>query len=147
MKDFIGLLVFSGIVLTGTAHAAGDIEVGRELSTQCSTCHGAYGLSNSEQFPNIAGQKESYLITQLEKFQAGERDDLTMQAIAGPLSAQNIQDLAAYFASNSSVASFSSATGILTIPYVDVANDTYYVEMLLTSPADLAFSVSTLENR
>ena len=147
MKNFIGWLAFTCIALTHTAQAEGDIDAGRELSTQCSACHGTYGLSSSEQFPNIAGQKESYLRTQLEKFQSGQRDDLTMQAIVGPLSDQNIQDLAAYFASNSSVATFFSATSTLLIPYVNVANDMYQVEMLLTSPENLSFSVTNIENR
>ena len=147
MKKLIGLLVFTSAALVNTAQAEGDIDVGRALSTQCSGCHGTYGMSMSEQFPNIAGQKESYLIAQLEKYKSGERNNVTMQAIAGPLGEQDMQDLAAYYAFNSPVATFSSETGILLIPYVSVASDLYKVEMSLTSPEELSFTVSDIENR
>ena len=55
MKNLMGLLAVTSIALINTAQAEGDIEKGRELSTQCSACHGTDGMSNSEQWPNIAG--------------------------------------------------------------------------------------------
>ena len=147
MKNLLGLLAVTCIALINTAHAEGDIETGRALSTQCSACHGTYGMSNSEQWPNIAGQKESYLVKQLEDYQSGVRADTTMQAIVGPLNAQNIEDLAAYYASMSAVASFSFETQTLSIPFVAVGDAMYSVDMLLTSPEDLSFSVTNLEER
>jgi len=147
MKKIISLLAFTGIVLINTVHAAGNIETGRALSTQCTACHGTYGLSSSEQFPNIAGQKESYLVSQLEKYKSGERTDPTMDAIVGPLNPQNILDLAAYYASNSPVASYSFEKTSLSIPYVNVGGVMYNVDMFLTSPDNLVFTVRTLEKR
>jgi len=147
MKKLTGLLAFACVALINTVQAEGDIETGRELSTQCSACHGAYGMSNSEQWPNIAGQKESYIIKQLESYQSGDRSNATMQAIVGPLDAQNIEDLAAYFASNAAVASFSFETQTLSIPYVSIGDAMYAAEMLLTSPEELSFSVTNLEER
>lgn len=145
MKKLIGLLAVAGLITGNAVQAQGDIENGHKLSTQCSACHGTYGMSPSEQFPNIAGQKESYLAAQLNKYKSGDRKDLFMQAIVGPLNEQDILDLAAYFASNSAVASFSFETQMLSIPYVDVGGITYGVEMSLDDIDNLVFSVKSLE--
>lgn len=147
MKKFIGCLAFAGIALVNTVQAEGDIETGRALSTSCSACHGTGGMSTSEQYPNIAGQRESYLIKQLENYQSGNRENPTMEALVGPLSAQEIKDLAAYFSSNTAVSSYSFDTETLSIPYVDVGGTMYSVEMLLNSLEDLSFSVTKLEER
>ncbi|GFO72048.1 hypothetical protein BJAS_P1960 [Bathymodiolus japonicus methanotrophic gill symbiont] len=124
--------------------AEGDIETGRALSTQCTACHGNDGMSASEQFPNIAGQKESYLAAQLTKYKVGERTDPTMSAIVGPLNEQNILDLAAFYASNSAVANFDFNTLVLTIPYVVVGDASFNVEMSLDDIDALLFSVKSL---
>ena len=147
MKKFISLLIFTNLVLISHVQAEGNIEIGRALSTQCSTCHGVGGMSNSEQFPNIAGQKESYLISQLEQYKSGERIDVNMTAIVGPLNDQNIKDLAAYFASNRPVANYSFETETLSLPYVNVGNIIYTIDMVLTSFEDLSFKVSFFESR
>ncbi len=145
MKKIIGLLTFISVSIISNIQAEGNIEIGHSLSTQCSACHGNHGISNSEQFPNIAGQKESYLISQLEQYKSGERIDSTMNAIVGPLNAQNIQDLAAYFASNSPVANYSFETNILSIPYANVGDTMYTVDMLLISSDDLSFKINFYE--
>ena len=147
MKNFISFLILTSAVLISHVHAEGNIEIGRALSTQCSTCHGIDGMSNSEQFPNIAGQKESYLISQLEQYKSGNRVDATMAAIVGPLNTQNIEDLAAYFASNSPVANYSFETETLSLPYVSVGNTIYTIDMTLTSFDDLSFKVKFFESR
>ena len=149
MKNLVGLLAVSSLFLINVAQAEGDIENGLALSTSCtnSGCHGADGMSNSEAVPNLAGQKESYLIKQLEKYQTGEREDATMEAIAGPLSPQDREDLSAFFASNSAVASYSFDEETLSVPYVDVGGTMYNVEMALDSFDGLIFSVSLLEER
>ena len=144
MNKFIGFLAISSFALGSTVLAEGDIETGRALSTQCSACHGNDGMSNSEQWPNIAGQKESYLAAQLTKYKTGERTDPVMSAIVGPLNEQNILDLSAFYASNSAVANFDFNTLVLTIPYVVVDDTSYNVEMTLDDVNALIFSVKSL---
>ena len=144
MKKIIGLLVFSSIALSNTVQAAGDIENGRALSTQCSACHGNDGMSNSEAWPNLAGQKESYLAAQLTKYKTGERADPTMSALVGPLTDDDINDLSAFYASNSAVANFDFNTLVLSIPYVVVGDTSYNVEMSLDDGDALIFSVKSL---
>jgi len=52
----------------------GDAKRGRALYETCSGCHGARGEGNGAlKAPALAGQTDWYLVTQLERFRAGER--------------------------------------------------------------------------
>ena len=55
-------------------------------------------MTNTALWPNLAGQKEAYLVRQLLQFRDGTRKDPVMSAMAQPLSDQDILDLAAYYA-------------------------------------------------
>ena len=157
MKIFIVLLAFTATTFINSVKAEGNIEMGRALSTQCSACHGTFGISNSEQFPSIAGQKEFYLLNQLLAYKWGERADDIMPVIVGPLSYQEMEDLSAYYASNSpefdaptvenATAHYSAETGLLTIPYIIIDDQLYKVEMELISKESLTFSVTELQTR
>ena len=144
MNKYISLLITLYLLFIGPVQAA-NIEAGRAISTACSACHGKTGLSNSEQFPNLAGQKQSYMVKTLQDYRSGARKNLTMQAIVGPLNDQNFEDLSAYFSSQTTVATFSYATGSLFIPYVDVDGAIYKVNMGLLDPDKLIFSVTDVE--
>ena len=48
--------------------------------------------------PNIAGQTEAYLATQLRAFKSGNRKSEAMTLVASTLTDQDIDNLAAYFA-------------------------------------------------
>jgi len=87
--------------LTGVVHAAGDAEAGKAKAASCIACHGADGnsLAATPNFPNLAGQTASYLHKQLTEFKAGKRKDPTMSAMVMPLDDQAMQDVAAFFAS------------------------------------------------
>jgi cytochrome c553 len=77
---------------------AGDVKAGRARAMMCQACHGLDGLSKVPDAPNIAGQTEQYLVTQLQAFKSGARKSDAMSMIAAPLSARDIDDLAAYYA-------------------------------------------------
>lgn len=81
------------------AQAQGDIEAGKTKSATCVACHGADGNSPSNLYPKIAGQHASYLVKQLQDFKSGERDNAIMAGMVATLSEQDMEDLAAYFAS------------------------------------------------
>jgi cytochrome c553 len=81
----------------GPAQAEGSVEAGREKSAVCAACHGPDGNSAMPDWPSIAGQHTSYLVTQLEAFRSGERQNALMSPMAVGLSEQDILDLAAYF--------------------------------------------------
>lgn len=85
----------SGVVARGRV----DLEAGKEVATRvCAACHGIDGISLVREYPNLAGQKELYLIAQLEAFRSGERKSpLLMNPVASQLTDDEIKNLAAYF--------------------------------------------------
>lgn len=101
MKKMIMLVIASGFIFVAKSYA-GDINAGKEKSSICAACHGGGanpGISNSESFPNLAGQKKAYLVKQLKAFKSGARVDATMQSMAAGLSDSDIDNLAEYFSS------------------------------------------------
>jgi cytochrome c553 len=81
----------------GSACRAGDVKAGRTKALMCQACHGLDGLSKVPDAPNIAGQTEPYIITQLQAYKSGARKNDAMSVVARTLSDQDIEDLAAYF--------------------------------------------------
>ncbi|MCK5828825.1 MAG: cytochrome c4 [Methylococcales bacterium] len=78
---------------------AADIKAGKEASTQCEGCHGINGDSQSSLFPKLVGQKGLYLEAQLKKFKSGARSNSMMKGVASNLTKQNIENVAAFYAS------------------------------------------------
>ncbi len=64
---------------------------------QCVACHGALGQSNYTYFPNLAGQKKTYIVNQLKAFRDGTRSDPWMTPMALPLSDKEIDELARFY--------------------------------------------------
>ena len=84
------------------AAGAGDAEVGRDKAAICVTCHGADGLSIGPNVPNLRGQKTEYFVNSLKSYQKRDRRDplsVIMYPFADDLSEQDMQDIAAYYAS------------------------------------------------
>ena len=81
------------------ASAAGDAEAGKKKASQCQTCHGMDGMSKLPEAPHLAGQNPIYLVRTLNDYKSGARKNEMMSVIIGQLSADDINDLAAYYAS------------------------------------------------
>lgn len=77
----------------------GNAAAGQAKSATCAACHGADGNSVSSQFPKLAGQNADYIVRELQRFKSGERKNPIMQPMAAPLSTQDMEDLAAWFSS------------------------------------------------
>ena len=92
-------VLMSALGFTAGASAAGDVDAGKKKSAVCAGCHGADGNSPSDMFPKIAGQNASYIVKQLADMKTGKRDNPVMAPIVANLSQQDMEDLAAYFAS------------------------------------------------
>ncbi len=77
----------------------------------CSNCHGVDGNATSPNFPRLAGQPETYLITQLNGFKSHSRSDPAgfeyMWGLSRRLSDDQIIGLAAYFAAQAPAANKS----------------------------------------
>jgi cytochrome c553 len=95
---FLLVSVFA-VLVSGSVLAAGDPAAGKQKSQPCAACHGPDGNSPSPAFPILAGQHAGYLVHALTAYQTGERENPLMQPMAAPLSQQDKEDLAAYFAS------------------------------------------------
>ncbi|MEJ6120748.1 cytochrome c4 [Vibrio sp. 2-Bac 85] len=96
-KLLVAVIAVLGFI--NVAQAQGDIEAGKTKSTTCVACHGADGNSPSNLYPKIAGQHASYLVKQLQEFKSGVREDPIMAGMVAGLSEQDMEDLAAYFSS------------------------------------------------
>jgi cytochrome c553 len=79
--------------------AGGNSEHGAFIAGSCTACHGEQGVSQSGQFPTLAGIDAGITYKQLDDFRAGKREWGAMNGIAQALSAQDSADVAAYFAS------------------------------------------------
>jgi cytochrome c553 len=93
------IVVTASLAISSSSLAAGDAALGKAKSIVCSACHGPTGVSANPQWPKLAGQHASYLAKALKDFRRGVRKDPTMSAMAKPLSDQDIENLAAYYAS------------------------------------------------
>lgn len=107
MKTFrYGASLVAGVLLATVVSAqAADVQAGRQKAAMCAGCHGSDGQGSSngigvtEEYPNLAGQKQAYLLKQLQAFKAGTRRNPTMAAMVAGLSPADMENLAAYFAS------------------------------------------------
>lgn len=97
MKSVLLRLVAS-LALVSVANA-GDIEAGKAKSAACAACHGSAGVSPTPVWPNLAGQKEQYLLAQLKAFKDGTRQNAQMAPMVANLSDEDMANLAAYYAS------------------------------------------------
>ena len=92
-------LLLTCLLLPITAFAGGDPNAGRAKAVICIGCHGADGNSSNATYPKLAGQWQGYLEKQLRDFKSGARKDDHMTSMVEAISAGDIPDIAAYFAS------------------------------------------------
>ncbi|MBU6491245.1 c-type cytochrome [Pandoraea sp.] len=92
-----------------------DLNRGQAIATQvCAACHGADGNSAVGTYPKLAGQHAAYLYKQLKEFKSHARNNAIMMGMASALSDQDMQNVAAYFASQKEKPGF--ATDKSTVP-------------------------------
>ncbi len=97
-KHIFGLLLASALV-AGPAFAAGDAAAGKAKAVLCAACHGPDGISKVDTQPNLAGQKQGYLIAQIKAFREGKRVNPLMAPMVKNLTDADIDNLAAHFSS------------------------------------------------
>jgi len=85
------------IVATGVS--AADIEKGKAKAAMCAACHGQNGKAMIPNYPNLAGQNAPYTVKQLRAFKDGIRKDPIMAGMAAGLSDEDMENIAAYYAS------------------------------------------------
>jgi cytochrome c553 len=89
------------VALGATTRAfAADLAAGKAKAVEvCQACHGADGNSPTADFPKLGGQYPDYLAKALRDYKSGQRKNPIMAGFAQPLSSQDIDNLAAYYAS------------------------------------------------
>ena len=93
----LAVLLAAPLLAAGLAQAAPL--PGQAKAQACAVCHGALGVSQMPNAPNLAGQPAIYLTEQLKAYRSGKRSNEIMNVIAKPLSDADIADLAAWFES------------------------------------------------
>ena len=96
------LIAVAAISVFGAAAgaSAADLAAGKAKATEvCAACHGADGNSASADFPRIGGQYADYLAKALRDYKSGQRKNAIMAGFAQALSKQDVENLAAYYAS------------------------------------------------
>jgi cytochrome c553 len=88
------------VLISLQAFAKGDAAAGQAKSAICAACHSVDGNSAVPNWPKLAGQHEKYLVRQVTLIKSGDRQVAEMLGIVPGLSDQDIEDLAAYFASH-----------------------------------------------
>jgi cytochrome c553 len=134
MKNLVRNALFSlGIIAAAqTAFAAGDATAGADKVAMCAACHGSDGNSPAPTFPKIAGLGEKYLLKQLRDVQAWDlekdaakkprtgRTILEMTGMLAGFSDQDLQDIAAFYASQSIQLSGAKEITVLTNAGIEV---------------------------
>jgi cytochrome c553 len=96
------LLAAAALTVFGASAAASaaDLAAGKAKATEvCAACHGADGNSASPEFPRLGGQYADYLAKALRDYKSGQRKNPIMGGFAQGLSKQDVENVAAYFAS------------------------------------------------
>lgn len=94
MRKLLLAVMLTG--LTSTAAAQTKIEV---LARTCNACHGYGGVSAGTSMPSIGGLPKEYLKRVMKQWKYDERSSITMGRIVKGFSDDEIDALAAYFAS------------------------------------------------
>jgi cytochrome c553 len=105
-EDMADLAAYYGAETKSVAagHARGNMAAGKAKAAQvCAACHGAEGNKPSDPTqPILAAQHYDYLVRALSDYKSGQRSNGIMKGFAATLSKQDIEDLAAWFASQKS---------------------------------------------
>ncbi len=91
-----GVSLLAGLPQATPAFAA-DPAFGQYLSSECVTCHRADGTDKG--IPSIVGWPADQFVAVLKSYKAKDRDNAVMQTIAGKFSDEEMEALAAYYAS------------------------------------------------
>ena len=101
MKRLVMITIWISLAIftAGAIQADGDPAAGQAKSQICAACHGLDGNSLMPQNPVLAGQVPGYIAQQLAQFKSGVRKNAIMAGMTQLLSEQDMQDLDAWFSS------------------------------------------------
>ena len=95
---------------SGSAQPAADVGAGKVLAEQqCKGCHGADGKGVAPAIPNLAGQRERYLLAALTEYKEGKRSHAALRDMAMRLNDADARNVASYYAGLPAVAPSTAA--------------------------------------
>ncbi len=92
------ILLAAAVGASTIAEAGGDPLAGKKKVVKCVVCHGRDGIAKIPDAPNLAGQKETYIVRSFAAYKSGERKNEQMSVIAKSVGDAELADLAAYYA-------------------------------------------------
>ena len=92
------IIVAASFGIAGTAQAAGDAAAGKTKAALCAACHGDNGQGVAPN-PALAGKPEAEQVKALKDYKSGAKSNPLMSPMAAILSDQDMENLAAYYAS------------------------------------------------
>lgn len=101
VRALFASLVLAALPASPQAFAAGDAEAGKVKAYTCLGCHGIPDYTTTYptfKVPKVGGQYAERIVAALQAYASGERQHPTMRAQAQSLTEQDMQDIAAYFA-------------------------------------------------
>jgi len=131
------IIVFlGGLMLAGTPPvSADDAQAGRKIANMCRTCHGIDGYAQIPIAPHIGGEPKEYLENQLMAFKTGAREHEMMSVVTASLSAQQISDVASWYAAHTVTASLPEGVSEEDAPQACVScHGTNGISVLLEAP-------------
>ena len=102
LSRLLSPILFLALALSpifSSSAAAGDAAAGATKAETCVACHGDGGNRPIADYPKLAGQARKYLLHTMRAYKSGARENAIMLQQMAPFSDQDLQDLAAYFAS------------------------------------------------
>lgn len=72
-----------------------------KVATLCVSCHGKDGVGVTSAYPSLASQQSSYIEQSLDEYKNGERKNAVMGTFVPSLTAQDISQIADYYAGQS----------------------------------------------
>ena len=97
---------------------AADAAAGKAFAErECKACHGLDGRGTAPAIPNLAGQRENYLVVALKEYKEGKRTHAALRTIASQMSEADARNLAAYYAALPPVAGAPGKDTQLYSPY------------------------------
>lgn len=101
----LALFGFAGSLAAQEDHGndkpAGNDWVSQTTQT-CASCHGKNGVSQTPNFPIIAGQHQDYLVHTIKAYRDGDRENAIMAGQVQGMSGAQIKALARYYSKQSS---------------------------------------------
>jgi len=91
-------LIVRDVTKDKAASKMSPMEAGKAAATVCASCHGETGNGTFSGMPRLTGKHQTYLVTAINAYKTGERDDAMMKMATASLSPLDIENISLYYA-------------------------------------------------